>query len=533
MSRRCVPGVADLVFGLVLVSVLFGGRFRLLNDPGTLWHLRLGREILRTGEVPRVDSLTFTHPGEPWVDQSWLFDTILALVVDQGGWSAAALIAVLGIAAIYGSLARGLIRDGRSPQVVLVVAFLAAGVGSIHFLIRPHLVTLGFVLATLRLCQRQHEVGGRWVYVVPGLMIVWANMHGGFLAGPLIVLTSALGHAVSGRWDDARRRNVAAFVKSGALSLLTALVNPYGFELYRHVGRLLLTSGVTVLIAEYQPVPFGQPDARALECVLLALVAMPNVSRSRMTGYELTQSLVWLHLSLASVRHAPLFALAVAPGLARLLDGLPFVTHEVAAENDPASRSIWPALAALGLALAVASGATLTTLDPSHWPLSALKALNREPTEARLFHEQDWGGLIEAETVPLRRTFIDDRFELFGKQAVLSYLNALEGGPDWDEIRDRDGITLVWIRPERGLARRLAVDPQWKVVQQDQVSVLYERVRFRHDEFLGGSNAKLGLTFRGQRTIFNPLAIKSGRRVPMDWTGHNPRPEPVDSRAAP
>ena len=52
MSRRFAPGVPDLVFGLVLVSVLVGGRFRLLNDPGTLWHLRLGREILRTGDGP-------------------------------------------------------------------------------------------------------------------------------------------------------------------------------------------------------------------------------------------------------------------------------------------------------------------------------------------------------------------------------------------------------------------------------------------------------------------------------------------------
>ena len=115
MSRRFTPGVPDLVFGLVLVSVLVGGRFRLLNDPGTLWHLRLGREILRTGHVPRVDTLTFTHAGERWVDQSWLFDAALAFVVDHGGWSAAALACALGIAAIYAALARGLLarRRGR------------------------------------------------------------------------------------------------------------------------------------------------------------------------------------------------------------------------------------------------------------------------------------------------------------------------------------------------------------------------------------------------------------------------------------
>ncbi len=41
-SRVAVPGVPDLVFGLVLLTVLAGGRTGLLNDPGTFWHLRLG-----------------------------------------------------------------------------------------------------------------------------------------------------------------------------------------------------------------------------------------------------------------------------------------------------------------------------------------------------------------------------------------------------------------------------------------------------------------------------------------------------------
>ncbi len=48
-TRRLTPGVPDLVFGLVLVLVLIGGRTGLLNDPGTFWHVRLGREIAPRG----------------------------------------------------------------------------------------------------------------------------------------------------------------------------------------------------------------------------------------------------------------------------------------------------------------------------------------------------------------------------------------------------------------------------------------------------------------------------------------------------
>ncbi len=122
-------------------------------------------------------------------------------------------------------------------------------------------------------------------------------------------------------------------------------------------------------------------------------------------------------------------------------------------------------------------GIPLVGFDSTNWPLAALPSLNRAPVEAPLFHEQDWGGLIEASCDPRRPAFIDDRFELYGKDGILRYVNALAGGPDWDLIRDHEAIALVWLRPERGLSRRLATDPAWRVRYQDTVSVLFESAK--------------------------------------------------------
>src|SRR5271157_1961363 len=102
---RFLPGPADAIFGFVLVLLLLGGRHGLLNDPGTPWHLRLGREILATGSVPRCDTLTFTRADTTWVDQSWAFDVVLATVVDAWGWSAAIALASLGLATLYAVMA--------------------------------------------------------------------------------------------------------------------------------------------------------------------------------------------------------------------------------------------------------------------------------------------------------------------------------------------------------------------------------------------------------------------------------------------
>jgi hypothetical protein len=460
-----------VVFGVVLGLVLIGGRHGLFNDPGTPWHLRLGRDVLAAGAVPRSDTLTFTRGGTPWVDQSWGFDVLLATMVTAWGWSAVIALTAVGLAGLYAALARGLVRDGVSPLVAVVVAILAAGIGSIHFLIRPHLFTFGFVYLTLRACQKQHEHGGWSVAVVPIYTAILANLHGGFVALPMIVATAGVGHAISGRWDAARRRNLLRFAMALGASGLAALANPYGVGLYRHVGHLLVSSGVTSLIVEYQPAPFGKPDAEILEWVVLALVGLPVVSARRVDRYQLAHVLVWLHLALTSIRNAPLFALVTAPALATLLDGLPLSLRRSWKQHG--RWSVWPVAATIALLILVGCGVSLGGFDPKKWPVSALATLDHQSTAGRLFHEQDWGGFIAAECRPSRRSYLDDRFELFGKEAIVEYIDVLTGGPAWDTLRDRDQIDLVWLRPDRGLAKRLLTERDWSILHRDKVSILF------------------------------------------------------------
>ncbi|QEH34384.1 hypothetical protein OJF2_29230 [Aquisphaera giovannonii] len=470
-ARRFLPGPAEAVFGLVLLVILSRGRAALFNDPGTLWHYRLGRDILASGCVPRSDTLTYTRLGSPWVDQSWAFDAGLALVVARWGWPAAVAIAALLLAGVYAALTRFLIRDGTSPVIAAYVSIGAMTIGCIHFLIRPHLLTLALVLAAVRICQVQHERGGWVVAWVAPLTAILANIHGGFLALPGIVATAAAGHAVAGPWDAQRAGEVAKFALTFVACLLAALINPYGWGLYRHVGTLLVSSGVTSLIQEYAPVQFGQPNVQAMELAVVALIALPMLVNRRVDRYQLVHLLVWLHLSLTSVRNAPLFAIVAAFPLAALLDALPARFADTW-RPGPEGR-IWIPAMILGVALLVAAGVPLGTIDNGKWPVAALPSLDARPLAARLFHELEWGGLIESEATPRRLAYIDDRFELHGKPAVVEYAEALSGGPAWDSIRDREHIATVWIQPDRGLATRLGRDPGWRELYRDEKSVLY------------------------------------------------------------
>ena len=160
------------------------------------------------------------------------------LVVDRWGWSAAIALASLGLAWLYRTMARDMIRDGISPVIAAVVSVFAVCIGAIHFLLRPHLFTFAFVYLALRACQAQHQKGGWTVFWVAIYTAILANLHGGFVALPMIVATAALGHALSGAWDASRKRSTAKFGLAFVACCLAALANPYGIGLYRHVGGL-------------------------------------------------------------------------------------------------------------------------------------------------------------------------------------------------------------------------------------------------------------------------------------------------------
>ena len=58
-----------------------------LSSVDLTYHLRAGAEILAGGGIPTTDTWTFTAFGQPWVDQQWGAQVILAGVYQVAGWT--------------------------------------------------------------------------------------------------------------------------------------------------------------------------------------------------------------------------------------------------------------------------------------------------------------------------------------------------------------------------------------------------------------------------------------------------------------
>src|SRR5262245_44659893 len=242
MTSRFIRAQTVLFLGIWLV-LLLTRRDGFFRDPGSLWHIVVGRQILSTGRLPRADPFSFTCSGQPWIANFWLAECGLALLDRLGGLDTVLLATVTLLAGLYTWVFGRLTRAGMQPLLAVLVTVLALAASSYHFHPRPHLFSILFLgLVFARLCD--FEAGRtslRSLFLLVPLFAVWTNVHGGVLGG-----VGTLGLTVCGRvvLETAGRRSggvrpplrprrpltLAALVVACGL---TVLLNPYGLDLPR------------------------------------------------------------------------------------------------------------------------------------------------------------------------------------------------------------------------------------------------------------------------------------------------------------
>src|SRR5262249_116970 len=146
---------------------------------------------------------------------------------------------------------------------------------SIHWLPRPHIFSfLFFSIWTVNL-QR-----GRSPYFFALLMLLWANVHGGFIFGFLAWLAWLAGHI----WDRLvykaeNNQQILHLLKIGALSLAASMITPDGPGNWRAVlgnhSQYILSNTVETMSPD-----FYQPQLWPFLLLLALAIAIPAVSRT-------------------------------------------------------------------------------------------------------------------------------------------------------------------------------------------------------------------------------------------------------------
>src|SRR4051794_2597710 len=270
---RFLPSLTDFAF-LMPMAFLFGrmdGVKTLLSDCDTGWHIRTGEWILAHGRVPAQDMFSFSKPGQPWFAWEWLSDVLFAKLFASGGLESVVLFAILMISVTFTALYM-VVRRKSNPVIAIVITMVAAAASSIHWLARPHLFTLLFLVLFYAALEQVSEgrtrmLGIPYLVLFPAATVLWTNLHGGFFVGILMIAAYGAGElltlvfAKAGQDRAERIGRAKAYFLSALGCLAASLANPYTWHLHVHMAKYLRDPWNSQHIMEFLSPSFHHPSA--------------------------------------------------------------------------------------------------------------------------------------------------------------------------------------------------------------------------------------------------------------------------------
>jgi len=505
LAIKLLPSLTDFAF-LMPVVFLFGrmdGVKTLLGDCDTGWHIRTGEWILAHGWVPARDIFSFSKPGAPWYAWEWLSDVFFAKLYLLGGLQAVVLFSIVMLAVTFTALYLE-VRRKANAIVAISVTMLAAAASSIHWLARPHLFTLLFLVLFYAALQRVREgrtrlFGIPYLMLLPAATILWTNLHGGFFVGALMIGAFGAGELLTIAFsaDPGVRqpawRNAKAYLASAAACIAVSFINPYTYHLHVHMVQYLRDPFNSQHIVEFLSPTFHNPTAIFFEAMLVLSVATAIWSAAHGRYAEPLLMLVWAHGSLLAARNIPIFMMASAPPVAAAIQEwllrLPEIHvadwlrraggnfNRVAgelAEMETIGR--WHLVSAAGLLLVAAllyaphpPRKFRSEFDPKAYPAAALAKLGTDPRQ-HIFTHDEWGDYL---IWTGHKVFVDGRSDFYGDDFEEHYIDVMNVKYDWEKTLGKFGIDTILMPPTAALSGALKESSRWRVVYDDGIALVF------------------------------------------------------------
>lgn len=493
-AQRLLAAVA----AIVAVTAVYTMR---IADPDLWGHLRYGRLFWEKASARIADPFAFTSAGLTWHAHEYLSQIVLWLSYAQAGVLGLILLkCAVGGATIY--VLYRLIRFGSDDVPLWApILMLTSSLVSRFFLFRPQIFTFLFFAAFLLILLRHMFNQKTHLWVLPPLLVLWANLHGGFLAGigavglvlVLCLLQSYHYHGWNLRAIGHDTRPLAVLL---AACVAGSFLTPSGWRIWPYLLTELTNPYNRRFIREWQPIDLSAPgwSGACFMLLVILLVAAWGLAQRRVATIAGLRPWQWLLsclpltvMAFASERHIPLAALWTAPVLALLAQ---------------AAWNVTTARRALNMGLLVATcvvsmpaifGVIVTVTDPwprirltadslgAEQPMGAVAFMRVNRLQGRVYTPPWWGCYLTWELYPDVLVSSDNRHvtlfpvELIGEHQRFYNLEQADV-----EAPLRRGSDFLLMPASTPILPRVRADRRWTALYDDGQAVLFVRADEAH-----------------------------------------------------
>jgi tetratricopeptide (TPR) repeat protein len=496
-----------LVLAAIALTYALLAGLRTVSDFDLFWQMASGRWVAQHHAIFSTEIFSYTAQGQPWiypVGSGLLFYGAFLL----GGYS---LISWLGALACVGTVALLLRRASAFAAILAIVAVPAIAVRTTP---RANMFTVVLFAAFLTILWERYERGTGRLWLLPPLMVVWVNLHLGFISGLALAGLYAAAEAfrlLTGKPVSDRARRLKLLLAWSLAMVAATLVNPWGWSVYRaifrqeeamqvHSIRIAEWTRITITSSSVQQALGLRDPGSSTWWLLLAAAAAVIVAvfrRQWPAAVVLAGSLgmTMMHIRYMSILSSIVVVIAGAV-LAAELERIRSRFHDkqLAAFIAGVAAAAVILLACLRSADLVSnryylSRDEITTFGPglSWWfPERAMAFLEHENLPPQIFNGYETGGFLLWRLDARYKDFIDGRAIPFGPDSLDRLQQIQLSPPDssvWQQTAETHGINAILFSLPRygGLTQAAAVlphfctDETWRPVYFDEVSAIFVR----------------------------------------------------------
>ena len=488
-TRSILPPPVILLFAGVTGAVLLVSLTGLFNAYGDVArHIRVGEYILQHRTIPQVDVFSYTKHGERFIPSEWLSEVLFAAAYGARGLAAVTIFSAIVIAASCAGV-YALIRRQADALRSFTGGLAAAALTATHWSARPHIFTFAGAVLLLFLLQQAGRLRNVGVFA---LFVLWANLHGGFLYGLVMVAVFGAGKildaAASGDGSASSTARQVGMTFSAAM--LGSAVNPAGLKLHTHLLSYFRESYLVDHTREFLSPNFHLPYTLVFLASLVLIVSAFGVVNKRISYTTLLVLIVNVYFSLYSRRNIPLFGLMAVPLLLIELEPAwrnwraTFLQRARSVVETGESRGrVLPWMIGVGVVLLVLGAgrgevfgvrATPNEFDASIFPVRAVAHAREAKLSGRILNKQDWGGYLLL-AWPEQPVFLDGQTDFYGEELVRTHDQIMDMEPGWRAALAEANIDVVIVPTKSKLAAALISESAWSLWYQDTTASIYLR----------------------------------------------------------
>ncbi len=494
-EERIRTFISVLLFSL-LVFLLF---LKSIKDPDFFWHLKTGEYIFKHKSIPEKDPFSFTAPDPPTervkfiLKQYWLSQILFYLLYRYFGFNGIIVSRAILFTLIILCLFRMIRKNGIGyylcfPFLLLFILIAFDFKGD-----RPQLFSfLGVTILVYIL-----EFNRTFLFLLPLIMLIWANMHGGYILGDVIIVIYLGSYWIKRlfRLKGKAPENLYLFSIISITSIIFSFINPNTFKVIQAIFELeksIFRREVTEYLSPLEQIRYLHNYWLPFWILLGMVITVIIIHLKDMELEHLILLLFLSGISFTAIRYIIFLGIVTIPLLTKYLfldlDRFSFL-------NKRYNSLDLLLIIILGFLILKSSKHISFGISKDVYPVNVSNFLLRNRIKGNMFNLYNWGGYLIWALYPKYKVSIDPRglnervhmdFEM-----ILSGAGKKERVPRWKRLLEKYRINFILINtcdPFSGalypLIPLLMNDREWELIYMDGQAVIFLRKTEKNMELI-------------------------------------------------